>query len=92
MHDPASHRDSGPPPAEARGWRKAIAHQPSPWAPHLSVSNLIRPGEFSPAEIEFALSLFFSAGEHPLLSGHGGVSVPVLHFYLDSEFLDPEAC
>jgi hypothetical protein len=65
---------------------------PSPWAVHLSVSSLLTPGEFSQAEIEFVLSLFFSPGERPLLSGHGGLSVPVLHFYLDSEFLDPEAC
>ncbi len=68
--------------AEARGWRKAVAHHwgtleppagtlrvghllcvlsqdtssgPSPWALHLSVSNLVTPGEFSRAEIEFVL-------------------------------------
>ncbi|HXH07193.1 MAG TPA: hypothetical protein VNI83_11440, partial [Vicinamibacterales bacterium] len=65
---------------------------PSPWALHLSVSNLVRPGEFSRAEIEFVLSLFFSPGERRRLSAHAGAAVPVLHFYLDSEFLDPEAC
>jgi hypothetical protein len=63
-----------------------------PSALHLSVSNLLAPHTLTLAETEFVLSLFFSPGERPLLGGHGGVWLPMLHVYLDSEFLDPEAC
>lgn len=68
------------------------ALEPWPRMLHFSVSSVLTPGALTLAEAEFAVSLFFSPGERPLLWGEGGAPLQAFHFYLDADFLDPEAC
>jgi hypothetical protein len=69
-----------------------IGDRPHPWALHLSISNWVAPGHLPPADERWLLSLFFAAGEVPFLEAHGGITKPVMHYWLPAYVPELNAC
>jgi hypothetical protein len=45
-----------------------------------------------PADERWLLSLFFAAGEVPFLEAHGGITKPVMHYWLPAYVPELNAC